>query len=64
MSTFQEIVQVSATDKDSGENGNISYFLHTDASDNFTINNVKVNCPLDPASKSYAVKVPTIGSLS
>jgi hypothetical protein len=26
--------------------------------------NVKVNCPLDPASKSYAVKVPTIGSFS
>lgn len=51
MSTFQEIVQVSATDKDSGENGKISYFLHTDAGDNFTINSqtgiVKTNAEYD-----------------
>lgn len=34
---FQEIVQVSATDRDSGDYGKVTYFLHTDARNNFTI---------------------------
>lgn len=51
LETFQEIVQISANDKDSGENGKVSYFLHTDAGDNFIIDNetgvVKTNAVFD-----------------